>query len=70
MEYVLNHPAVQPVWKKFTEHDFVLGIGNGKLPVERFKEYLVQDYLYLVRIFFSSLLCSKFANANQLCVRA
>ena len=50
VEYVLDHPNVRPVWKKFTEHDFVLGLGSGKLPVERFKEYLVQDYLYLVSI--------------------
>ncbi|KAH8424555.1 putative thiamine biosynthesis protein (Thi-4) [Aspergillus melleus] len=48
VEYVLDHPDVRPVWKKFTEHDFVLGMGSGKLPVDRFKEYLVQDYLYLV----------------------
>lgn len=24
-------------------------MGRGTLPIERFKEYLVQDYLYLVR---------------------
>ena len=50
VEYVLDHPDVRPVWKKFTEHDFVLGMGSGKLPVDRFKEYLVQDYLYLVGV--------------------
>lgn len=50
MEYVLNRPDVRPVWKRFTEHDFVEGLGSGTLPLERFKDYLVQDYLYLVRI--------------------
>lgn len=25
-------------------------MGQGTLPVERFKEYLVQDYLYLVSL--------------------
>ncbi|KAL2793564.1 hypothetical protein BJX66DRAFT_325983 [Aspergillus keveii] len=47
LEYVLDRPDVQSVWKKFTEHEFVLGLGSGSLPVERFKEYLAQDYLYL-----------------------
>lgn len=30
-------------------HPFVMGMGNGTLPLESFKGYLVQDYLYLVR---------------------
>jgi hydroxymethylpyrimidine/phosphomethylpyrimidine kinase len=38
------------VWERFTYHDFVDGMGQGSLPIERFKEYLVQDYLYLVSI--------------------
>ncbi|KAL4797109.1 DNA polymerase family B-domain-containing protein [Aspergillus venezuelensis] len=49
LEYILDRPDVQEVWKRFTEHDFVAGLGSGKLPVERFKEYLSQDYLYLVQ---------------------
>lgn len=48
LEYVLDRPDVQPVWKHFTEHVFVKGIANGSLPEGRFKHYLVQDYLYLV----------------------
>ncbi|KAL1976837.1 hypothetical protein VTN31DRAFT_3119 [Thermomyces dupontii] len=47
IEYVLNRPDMKPVWKEFTEHDFVEGLGDGTLPLERFKEYLIQDYLYL-----------------------
>ncbi|KAE8155887.1 DNA polymerase alpha, catalytic subunit [Aspergillus tamarii] len=49
LEYALDRPDIRPVWQKFTEHEFVLGMGSGTLPVERFKEYLVQDYLYLVQ---------------------
>lgn len=48
VEYILDRPDVQRVWERFTHHDFVEGMGNGTLPLERFKEYLVQDYLYLV----------------------
>jgi len=44
----MDRPDVQRTWQKFTHHEFVEGLGQGTLPVERFKEYLVQDYLYLV----------------------
>ncbi|KAJ5787531.1 Phosphomethylpyrimidine kinase type-1 [Penicillium paradoxum] len=47
LEYLLDRPDVQRVWQKFTYHEFVEGLGQGTLPVERFKAYLVQDYLYL-----------------------
>lgn len=39
---------MKAVWKRFTEHEFVQSLGRGTLPVERFKHYLIQDYLYLV----------------------
>lgn len=48
VEYILDRPDVQRAWERFTHHEFVEGMGDGTLPVERFKEYLVQDYLYLV----------------------
>lgn len=48
IEYALDRPDVQRVWEKFTYHEFVEGMGHGTLPLARFKEYLVQDYLYLV----------------------
>lgn len=48
LEYILDRPDVRRLWHRFTYHEFVEGMGQGSLPVERFKEYLVQDYLYLV----------------------
>ncbi|EEH03973.1 phosphomethylpyrimidine kinase THI20 [Histoplasma capsulatum G186AR] len=48
VEYILDRPDVQPVWKAFTEHEFVAGLGKGTLPVEKFKGYLIQDYHYLI----------------------
>lgn len=48
LDYLLERPDVQRLWKKYTEHEFVARLGDGTLPVENFKEYLVQDYLYLV----------------------
>ncbi|KAA2284799.1 thiaminase II, partial [Clostridioides difficile] len=41
------YQAAQPVWKECLEHPFVKGIGDGSLPVEQFRYYLLQDYLYL-----------------------
>lgn len=49
VEYLLEHPAVRSVWDEFVYHPFVMALGNGTLPVESFKGYIVQDYLYLVR---------------------
>lgn len=56
MPWLLSRPEVAPVWHTFVNHPFVLALGNGELPLESFKQYLVQDYLYLVQ----------FARANAL----
>ncbi|KAI0526669.1 Rapamycin-insensitive companion of mTOR, N-term-domain-containing protein [Xylaria bambusicola] len=56
VEWLLSRPDVAPVWHRFTNHPFVLALGNGELPLDSFKKYLVQDYLYLVH----------FARANAL----
>ncbi|OTA93336.1 hypothetical protein M434DRAFT_395749 [Hypoxylon sp. CO27-5] len=56
IDYLLGRPDVSPVWHRFINHPFVLALGNGELPLESFKGYLIQDYLYLVH----------FARANAL----
>ncbi|TGY41852.1 thiaminase II [Clostridium sartagoforme] len=38
---------VREIWGKYLEHPFVKEIGEGTLDKEKFKNYLVQDYLYL-----------------------
>jgi thiaminase len=48
MEYVLERPDVQNPWLAHTQHKFVSGLADGTLPVEAFKYYLIQDYLFLV----------------------
>ncbi|PWY73644.1 DNA polymerase alpha, catalytic subunit [Aspergillus heteromorphus CBS 117.55] len=58
IEYTLDRPDVQLVWKPFTEHDFVQRMGDGTLSEQRFKSYLVQDYLYLVQFARSNALAS------------
>ncbi|KAK4650867.1 trifunctional hydroxymethylpyrimidine kinase/phosphomethylpyrimidine kinase/thiaminase [Podospora pseudocomata] len=47
IEYLLERPDVAPVWKRYVTHPFVLAMGDGTLPLESFKGYLIQDYLYL-----------------------
>ena len=39
--------AAKDIWKKYNEHPFVLGIQNGTLDKEKFRYYIIQDYLYL-----------------------
>lgn len=41
---------MRPIWHRFTHHPFVQGLGDGTLPLKNFKDYLVQDYLYLVSL--------------------
>ncbi|SCI96703.1 Thiaminase-2 [uncultured Clostridium sp.] len=38
---------VKDIWKSYLNHPFVNEIGEGTLPKEKFKRYLIQDYLYL-----------------------
>lgn len=35
-------------WREYTHHDFVNRIGDGSLPIESFRYYLIQDYLFLI----------------------
>lgn len=38
----------EPIWAAELEHPFVAGIGDGSLATERFKFYMVQDYIFLL----------------------
>lgn len=49
MEYLLERSDVKDAWREHTEHAFVVGLGDGTLPMGSFRYYLTQDYLYLVR---------------------
>ena len=35
------------LWEQYDQHPFVLGIQNGTLEKEKFRYYIIQDYLYL-----------------------
>lgn len=36
-------------WRAYVDHPFVRGLGDGTLPSECFRHYLVQDYLFLIQ---------------------
>ena len=40
--------AASPIWEADLKHPFVRGIADGTLPTEKFKFYLIQDYLFLL----------------------
>ena len=37
-----------PIWDKEKQHPFVTGIGDGSLPIESFRYYMRQDYIFLI----------------------
>lgn len=41
------YEAARPIWAACHAHPFVKGIGDGTLEVEKFRHFLLQDYLYL-----------------------
>lgn len=42
------YEELQPIWRKNHAHPFVQGIGDGTLDQEKFRFFMVQDYLYLI----------------------
>lgn len=42
------YEAARPIWEKSHAHPFVRGIGDGTLPLEKFRFYMCQDYVYLI----------------------
>ncbi|ETI22771.1 phosphomethylpyrimidine kinase [Cladophialophora carrionii CBS 160.54] len=45
--HLLVHPSVRGPWHRYTHHAFPAAMATGTLPEGLFKNYLVQDYLYL-----------------------
>ena len=41
--------AAAPEWESYVAHPFVRRMADGTLPVEAFRTYLIQDYLFLIQ---------------------
>ena len=37
-----------PIWEKILKHPFLVEMGEGSLPMEKFVFYFKQDYSYLI----------------------
>lgn len=55
---------VKPIWDNYLQHPFVQGIGSGNLDIEKFKHYMLQDYVYLIE--YSRLFAIGASKANTL----
>jgi len=58
------HQAAAPIWQKTLTHPFVTGLGDGTLPLENFRFYMCQDYVFLIE--YSRLLALATAKAPDL----
>ena len=45
-DYLFNES--KEIWDEYLKHPFIVEMGQGTLDKKKFREYLVQDYLYLL----------------------
>lgn len=61
--------ATADVWAQYNPHPFVMGLQDGTLDREKFRYYIVQDYLYLLeyaKVFSIGVAKAKSAQTTQL----
>ena len=62
--------SAKDIWAGYDEHPFVRGIADGTLDKEKFKYYMIQDYLYLIdyaRVFALGTVKSTDSETMKLC---
>ena len=45
-DYLFNE--AKPIWEEYLKHPFIVEMGKGILDKDKFRNYLIQDYLYLI----------------------
>lgn len=58
------YAAAAPIWQKTLAHPFLVGLGDGSLPLDNFRFYMAQDYVFLIE--YSRLLAFATAKAADL----
>ena len=58
------YQAAAPIWQKSLAHPFITALGDGSLPLEKFRFYMCQDYIFLIE--YSRLLALATAKAPDL----
>ena len=58
--------AAAPIREQILAHPFVRGLGDGSLPVERYRYYMRQDYVFLIQ--YTRVLALAAARADDLAV--
>ena len=64
--------ATKEIWESYNEHPFVKGIEDGTLDKEKFRYYIIQDFLYLedyAKSFAIGIAKAKFDNLSQEVIR-
>ncbi|MEY8000640.1 thiaminase II [Clostridium sp. Mt-5] len=42
------YDSVKDIWDSYYQHPFIKGIADGSLEIDKFKFYMIQDYIYLL----------------------
>jgi thiaminase (transcriptional activator TenA) len=58
------HAAAAPIWQQTLTHPFITRLGDGSLPLDNFRFYMCQDYVFLIE--YSRLLALATAKAVDL----
>lgn len=64
--------AARKIWESYNDHPFVMGLQNGTLDREKFRYYIIQDFLYLkdyARVFALGVAMAQSAETAQLFAR-
>ena len=47
VQYMCNHPEINPFWEKYILHPFMRKVGDFSLPLENFTNFVEQNVIYL-----------------------
>ncbi len=42
------YKVAEEIWESYNDHPFIKGITDGTLEIEKFRHYMIQDYIYLL----------------------